>query len=47
MKHLHKFPYAFKIPIEASECICLSVILIVSVFKTGNSYHPQVFKIFY
>ena len=33
MKHLHKFPYAFKIPIEASECICLSVILIVSVIK--------------
>ena len=32
-----------KIPKEDSQCICLSVILIDSVFRTGNNYHPQVF----
>ena len=33
-----------KIPKEGSHCICLSVILIVSVFRTGNNYYSQVFK---
>ena len=32
-----------KIPKECSECICLSVIFINSVFRTGNNYFPQVF----
>ena len=32
-----------KIPKEDSQCICLSVILIDSVFRTGNNYYPQVF----
>ena len=32
-----------KIPKEDSQCICLSVILINSVFRTGNNYYPQVF----
>ena len=30
-------------PKEGSENICLSVILIDFVFKTGKSYNPQVF----
>ena len=33
-----------KIPKERSHCICLSVILIDSVFRTGNNYYSQVFK---
>ena len=32
-----------KIPKEHSQCICLLVILINSVFRTGNNYYPQVF----
>ena len=32
-----------KIPKEGSQCICLSVILINSVYRTGNNYNPQVF----
>ena len=32
-----------KIPKERSQCICLSVILIDSDFRTGNNYYPQVF----
>ena len=32
-----------KIPKEGSQCICLSVMLIDSVFRTGNNYYPQVF----
>ena len=32
-----------KIPKESSHCICLSVILINSVFRTGNNYYPQAF----
>ena len=32
-----------KIPKEGSQCICLSVILINSVFRTGENYYPQVF----
>ena len=32
-----------KIPKESSHCICLSVILIDSVFRTGNNYYSQVF----
>ena len=31
-----------KVPKEGSQCICLSVVLIDSVFRTGN-YCPQVF----
>ena len=30
-----------KIPKEGSQCIFLSVILIVSVFRTGKNYYPQ------
>ena len=33
-----------KIPEEGSQCICLSVILINSVFGTGSNYYPQVFS---
>ena len=33
-----------KIPKEGSQCICLSIILINSVFKTGKNYYPQVFQ---
>ena len=32
-----------KIPKEGSQFICLSVILISSVFKTGKNNYPQVF----
>ena len=32
-----------KIPKECSQRICLSVILIVSVFRTGEDYYPEVF----
>ena len=32
-----------KIPKESSQCICLSVILIDSVFRTGKNYYPLVF----
>ena len=32
-----------KIPEEGSQCICLSVILIDSVFRTSNNYYLQVF----
>ena len=32
-----------KVPKEDSKCICLSVILINSVFRTGNNYYPQMF----
>ena len=31
-----------KIPKEGSQCICLSVILIDSVFRKGNNHYPQV-----
>ena len=31
-----------KIPKEGSHCICLSVILIDSLFKIGKSYYPLV-----
>ena len=30
-------------PEEGSQFICLSVILIDSVFRTGNNYYPEVF----
>ena len=30
-------------PKESSQCICLSVTLIDSVFRTGNNYYPPVF----
>ena len=32
-----------KVPKEGSQFICLSVILIHSVFRTGQNYYPQVF----
>ena len=32
-----------KIPKENYQYICLSVILIYSVFRTGKNYYPQVF----
>ena len=32
-----------KIPEEGSQLICLSVILINSVFRTGKNYYPRVF----
>ena len=32
-----------EIPKEGSHCICLSVILTNSVFRTGNSFYPKVF----
>ena len=32
-----------KVPKECSQYICLSVILIDSVFRTGKNYYPQVF----
>ena len=32
-----------KVPKEGSQYICLSVILIDSVFRTGKNYYPQVF----
>ena len=33
-----------KIPKEGPQCICLSIILIRSVFRTGKNYYPQVFQ---
>ena len=35
--------YNNKIPKECPQFICLSVILIDSVFRTGKNYYPQVF----
>ena len=32
-----------QIPKEDSQCICQSVILIDSVYRTGNNYYPKVF----
>ena len=32
-----------KRPKEGSQCVCLSVILIDSIFITGKTYYPQVF----
>ena len=32
-----------KIPKEGSQCVCLSVILIDSVYKTDKNYYPRVF----
>ena len=32
-----------KIPKKGSQCICLSVVLIDSGFRTGKNYYPQVF----
>ena len=36
----HKF-YGDKVPKEGSQCICLSVILIDSVFIADENYYPQ------
>ena len=35
--------YNNKIPTKGSQCICLSVILIDSVYRKGKEYHSQVF----
>ena len=32
-----------EVPKESSQCICLSVILIHSIFRTGKNYYPKVF----
>ena len=32
-----------KIPKEDSQCVCLSVISVDSVSRTGNNYYPQMF----
>ena len=32
-----------RIPKEGSHCVCLSVILIYSIFEIGKLYYPQVF----
>ena len=32
-----------KVPKEGSRCICLSVVLIDSAFRTGKNYCPQLF----
>ena len=32
-----------KTPKEGSQCICLSVTLVNSVFRTGKNYYPQLF----
>ena len=32
-----------EIPIKGPQCICLSVKLIDSIFRTGENYHPQEF----
>ena len=34
-----------KISKEGSQCICLPVLLIDSVFRTGSNYYPQVFLV--
>ena len=39
----NRYFYNNKIPVESSQYICLSVILINSVFRIGNNYYPQVF----
>ena len=43
---MEKSPKTFtikKTPKEGSECICLSVILIASVYKKDKNYYPQEF----
>ena len=35
--------YGNKVPKEGSQYICLSVVLIDSVFRTCKNYYPQVF----
>ena len=35
--------YNDKIPKEGSQYVCLSVILLDFVFRTGKNYYPQVF----
>ena len=35
--------YDNKIPKEGSQCICLSVILVDSIFRISKNYYPQVF----
>ena len=40
---MNTYFHSDKIPKEGSQCICLLVILIDSVFATGKNYYPQVF----
>ena len=35
--------FSHKVPKEGSQCICLLVILIDYVLRTGKNYNPQVF----
>ena len=35
--------HSIKLPKIGSQCICLLVILIDSIFRTGKNYYPQVF----
>ena len=39
---INTYFYNNEIPKESSHCIFLSVILIISVFRTGRNYYPQV-----
>ena len=32
-----------KVPKDSSQCTCLSVVLIDSIFRIGENYYPQVF----
>ena len=40
---INKNFHSNKIPKEGSQCVYLSVILMDSVFRTGNNYYPRVF----
>ena len=35
--------HGVKIPKQGSQCVCLSAILIYSVFRIGKNYYPQMF----
>ena len=43
MEKISKNFHDNKIPRKVSQCICLSVILIDSVFIAGKNYYPEVF----
>ena len=42
MKKINTNFYNNNIPKEGSQCICLLVILIYSIFRTAKNYYPQV-----
>ena len=42
MEKSTKIFYNNKIPKEASQCVCLSVILIDSVYRKDKDYYPEV-----